>query len=77
MSKYLKKRLLTLLKQEQKRRLMLRQRYDWLKQARPNQLPPTGNWQVWLILAGRGFGKTRTGAEAIRLWIKQGLYRRV
>lgn len=31
--------------------------------ARPNQLPPTGNWSNWLILAGRGFGKTRLGAE--------------
>lgn len=31
--------------------------------ARPNQHPPAGDWLVWLILAGRGFGKTRTGAE--------------
>ena len=30
--------------------------------ARPNQLPPEGNWFVWLILSGRGFGKTFTGA---------------
>ena len=34
--------------------------------ARPDQLPPDGDWIVWLILAGRGFGKTRTGAEWIR-----------
>jgi len=27
-----------------------------------------GNWQTWLIKAGRGFGKTRTGAETIRIW---------
>lgn len=41
--------------------------YDWSKWARPSQLPPTDpDWLVWLILAGRGFGKTRTGAEWIR-----------
>ncbi len=34
--------------------------------ARPNQLPPKGGWRVWLLLAGRGFGKTRTGAELVR-----------
>lgn len=35
----------------------------WHQQARANQLPPEGDWSTWLILAGRGFGKTRTGAE--------------
>ena len=30
---------------------------------RPAQLPPPGNWAIWAILAGRGFGKTRAGAE--------------
>jgi phage terminase large subunit-like protein len=39
---------------------------DWSFWARPNQLPPRGDWRVWLLLAGRGFGKTRTGAEQIR-----------
>jgi phage terminase large subunit-like protein len=34
--------------------------------GRANQLPPDGDWRVWLLLAGRGFGKTRTGAELIR-----------
>ena len=33
--------------------------------ARPNQLPPEGDWATWLVLAGRGFGKTRIGAETI------------
>lgn len=41
--------------------------YDWTFWARPNQLPPPGDWRVWLLLAGRGFGKSRTGAE----WIKE------
>ncbi len=40
--------------------------YDWQFWARPNQLPPRGSWRVWLLLAGRGFGKTRTGAELVR-----------
>ena len=30
---------------------------------RPAQLPPPGDWSIWAILAGRGFGKTRAGAE--------------
>ena len=38
----------------------------WLETARPNQLPPAGAWNIWLLLAGRGFGKTRTGAEWVR-----------
>ena len=38
-------------------------RWHWGLNARPSQLPPPGDWRVWLLLAGRGFGKTRTGAE--------------
>lgn len=44
-------------------------RYNWDFWARPNQLEPEGDWTTWLILAGRGFGKTRTGAETIRRWV--------
>jgi len=40
--------------------------YDWHFWARPNQIAPPGDWRYWLLLAGRGFGKTRTGAEWIR-----------
>lgn len=36
---------------------------DWRFRARPAQLAPEGDWAIWLILAGRGFGKTRAGAE--------------
>jgi phage terminase large subunit-like protein len=54
-----------------------RQRYVWDHRARPNQRPPAGNWRTWLILAGRGFGKTRTGAETIRGWVKSGRCRRI
>ncbi len=39
---------------------------DWLRWARAEQLPPPGQWDTWLALAGRGWGKTRTGAEWIR-----------
>jgi phage terminase large subunit-like protein len=40
--------------------------HDWASIARPEQLPPDGKWSTWLILAGRGAGKTRTGAEWVR-----------
>lgn len=44
----------------------------WRGKARPSQLAPDlrlveprADWSVWLVLAGRGFGKTRAGAEWI------------
>lgn len=41
--------------------------HDWRGfLARPEQVIPDGDWDIWLVLAGRGFGKTRTGAEAVR-----------
>src|SRR5438309_1693590 len=43
----------------QKRDLLTR----WSAWAHPGQLPPPGDWRVWLLMAGRGFGKTRGGAE--------------
>lgn len=46
--------------------------WDWKFWARPNQLPPEGDWRVWLLLAGRGFGKTRTGAEWCRSQVDAG-----
>jgi phage terminase large subunit-like protein len=45
-------------------------RFDWRFWARQDQLPPPGDWVTWLILAGRGAGKTRTGAETVRHWVK-------
>jgi len=47
--------------------------YDWPFRARPSQLPPPGDWRIWLVKAGRGFGKTRTGAEWVRDNVEQGL----
>lgn len=40
--------------------------HDWTLNARREQLPPPGKWRIWLMLAGRGFGKTRSGAEWVR-----------
>lgn len=42
--------------------------YDWRGfLARPEQIAPDGDWDIWMCLAGRGWGKTRTGAE----WVKE------
>ncbi|MEZ5334381.1 MAG: terminase family protein [Methanolobus sp.] len=51
--------------------------YDWKFWARPNQLSPAGDWQYWLVLAGRGYGKSRTGAEWIRERVESGKARRI
>jgi hypothetical protein len=40
--------------------------WDWEFWARPNQVMPKGDWLTWLLLAGRGFDKTRSAAEAVR-----------
>lgn len=40
--------------------------HDWEFWARPSQREPPGDWFVWLMLTGRGFGKTRVGAEFVR-----------
>ena len=50
--------------------------YDWSGVwRRDNQKPPPGQWAIWLSMAGRGFGKTRIGAEWIIDGAKQGLKR--
>ena len=38
----------------------------WQFWSRSAQRPPHGDWRIWLIRAGRGFGKTRAGAEWVR-----------
>lgn len=47
-------------------------RYIWRVWARPEQIAPPGDWRVWLALAGRGWGKSRTGAEFIREQVENG-----
>lgn len=46
--------------------------YNWEFWARPEQLAPEGDWNIWFINAGRGFGKTRAGVEWVRSLVKQG-----
>lgn len=41
-------------------------KFDWSIWARRSQLPPNGDWTTWLLLGGRGAGKTRAGAEWVR-----------
>lgn len=40
--------------------------YAWQALARDDQWPPKGDWLIWLLLGGRGSGKTRAGAEWVR-----------
>lgn len=49
--------------------------HDWSFLARDEQLEPPGDWSKWLYMAGRGAGKTRTGAEFIRACVKKGYKR--
>jgi len=57
--------------------------HTWELWARPNQLEPAPilengeHWVTWLILAGRGFGKTRCGAETIIKWVREGKCKRI
>lgn len=48
-------------------------KHEWRFWARPEQLELEGDWNVWFINAGRGFGKTRAGVEWIREKVKRGL----
>jgi predicted phage terminase large subunit-like protein len=51
--------------------------YRWPFWARDNQLEPVERWTVWLLMAGRGFGKTRTGAEWVRQRVESGVAKRI
>ncbi len=48
---------------------------SWWFWARDDQLPPPGDWQVWVFLGGRGAGKTRAGAEWLRAQMVSGCER--
>jgi phage terminase large subunit-like protein len=42
----------------------------WLhRHARASQRLPLGEWDTWLMLTGRGWGKTRTASEGVRKWV--------
>lgn len=47
--------------------------YEWRGfLARPDQVEPAGDWEIWLALAGRGWGKTETGAQWVRERVESG-----
>lgn len=51
-------------KMSPERQAVHRARQSWLLKAGNHQIPPKGNWwAIWLLLAGRGAGKTRCAAE--------------
>jgi len=59
--------------------------YDWTSMARPEQIPPgepgaalaRKDWDYWIIKAGRGWGKTMTGAQTVRAQVAQGRRRNI
>ena len=57
------------------RALALRKWRFW--PARAEQLPPKGDWRIWLFLGGRGSGKTRAGAEWVADGVRCGRFRRI
>lgn len=59
---------------DQERGLLL---YDWPRWARHKQKLPPGEWSGWLVLAGRGFGKTKSGSETVRQLVESGRYGRL
>jgi phage terminase large subunit-like protein len=65
------------LEAELNRRESILKQYNWHIMARSKQRLPEGDWHTWLILAGRGFGKTRTGAESIRQLVMEKHYRHI
>ncbi len=59
--------LIALMSKSQKRSI----RHHWHLLAHEGQVAPPGPWSVWLLMAGRGFGKTRAGAEWVRALVEQ------
>ena len=50
---------------------------SWALRAKPHQIPASQDWLIWLLLGGRGAGKTRTGAEWIREQVMEKGMRRI
>ena len=44
--------------------------HDWPTWARPDQRAPPGDWRTWLLVTGRGWGKTRVLSETVRAWAR-------
>ena len=51
--------------------------YSWPFWARPDQLPPDGDWRTWAIISGRGAGKTRAAGGYIRDQVESGRHRAI
>jgi phage terminase large subunit-like protein len=51
--------------------------HEWRFWARPDQLPPSGDWSFWVLQSGRGAGKTRAGAEWVRRQVETGACKRI
>ena len=51
--------------------------YSWEFWARLDQLAPPGNWRTWLLLGGRGSGKTRSASEWVRGQMESGRRRQL
>lgn len=66
--------LLTALTPQELDALVFDWRHFW---ARPEQIAPPGDWFIWLIKTGRGWGKTRTGSEFVREQVESGEWREV
>ena len=45
--------------------------HEWRFWARPKQLPPHGDWRIWLTLAGRGFGKSWLGSNWVNEQVRE------
>lgn len=69
--------ILSALKFKKKPRSNALKSLEWDLIARDEQKMPEGNWFGWFIMAGRGFGKTRTGAETVKKLALSGEYKRI
>lgn len=57
---------------EQEAQLVEALKYRWELHARPSQLEPEGDWSIWLLKTGRGWGKTRTAGEWVCKQVRSG-----
>lgn len=60
-----------------RQRLTAALRTDWRSIAREEQIPPPGDWTTWIFCAGRGAGKTRSGAEWVQERVETGVAKRI
>src|SRR5205814_3890772 len=58
-------------------RVVARLKADWWWQAHGGQKEPPGDWTVWLLMAGRGFGKTRAGAAWVSARARENRHARI